>query len=171
MTAAVTTQSNGEERSSSLFDSLLGGLLGEPVCGSQLGQAGHRPSALNPLDDIDQVFVGFNPQNEAIVDKGVVNGEPFAATHGAGEEKGASAQGVISNSPFSTSVVNFESTVCEAASEKCSLVDSVGRRSSQRRFGQQLRVNFIHPAIKHVEDGKRASLPFSKLLTYSLLVA
>jgi hypothetical protein len=78
--------------------------------------------------------VKVTSQNQAIVDKGVGNGEPFATTHGAGEEKGASAQGEISNSSFGTSVVNFESTVCEAASEKCSFIFLTTRSTSLATF-------------------------------------
>ena len=69
ITGVKNRNPRAEGNSNGLFAALLGGLLGEPVSGSQLGQAFHGPTGFEPGDGVDQVFVGIDAENETVVDE------------------------------------------------------------------------------------------------------
>ena len=147
-----------------LLGSILSGLLGEPTRGGELTEAFQRPAGLDSIDDIDEVGVGVDAEDDAIVYERECSGEPLATTDGTGEEKVAPGDREGPDSSFAAPVVYLESPVLEAVTEVRSLVDGVGGRSSQRGLGQQLRMDTIDPFVKGIEQRYRAPPAFFETL-------
>jgi hypothetical protein len=147
-----------------LVGSMLSGLLGEPTRRGELAESLHGPTGFESVDDVDQVGVGIDAQDDAIVYERECSGEPLATTDGTGEEKVAPGDREGPDSSFTAPVVYLESPVFEAEAEVRSLVDGIGGCASQRRLGQQLGMNSVDPLVQGIEQRQRAPLAFFETL-------
>ncbi|MEY4548940.1 MAG: hypothetical protein RL685_5135 [Pseudomonadota bacterium] len=140
-----------------LFEALLSGLVGgSPVPGNELGQATHRPARVELADDIEQVLVGVDAEQGAVVDEGVGGGEPLAAACGAGEEVVVATDGEVADPSLDATVVDLEAPVLEAAPKEHTLVDRVGGSAAQRGLRQEFGVKVVNPVVERVEQRQRA---------------
>jgi len=71
-------------------------------------------TAFELVDGLLEVASGIDAEDEAVVDQGVDHREAFTAAHRAREEKVAATHREIANSPFGSTVVDFERAVAEA---------------------------------------------------------
>jgi len=83
----------------SLFESLLGGLLCQPVGRGEIAQAAQGPARFDAVDDIDEVNLRVDAENDAVVDEGKCGSESLAAAHGPGEQEVAACDGKVKWTP------------------------------------------------------------------------
>ena len=107
----------------SLFQALLTGLVGGgPGPGDELGEPSHGPARLELADDVEQVEVGVDAEQGAVVDEGVGGGESLAAAGGACEEVVAAADGEVADAALDAAVVDLEAPIFEATPKERSVL-------------------------------------------------
>jgi hypothetical protein len=140
----------------SLFATLVGGLLsgsrGGPAARNELAEPFQGPPGLELADDVDKVFVRVQPEQQTAIDQREGSRQALAATRRAGEEEVAACDGKGPDSSFDAPAVDLEAPVGEAAPEEFALIDRVGRRTPERRLGQEPRVDLVYPTIQSVEQ-------------------
>jgi hypothetical protein len=97
-----------------------------------------RPTGLELVDNVDQVRVGVDAKDKAVVDEGEGDGEG-------------------PDSALGPTVIDLESPVIEAVSEELPLVDGVGGRTSQGRLGEEFRMNGVDPFVESMPQPRRRS--------------
>lgn len=127
-------------------------MLEGPSGRGQLGEATEGPARLELGDDVLEVGLGVDAAEQAAVGQGEGDGEAFPAADGAGEVETPACGGEEPDSSFDATVVDLEAAVVEAAAEEVALVDGVGGRSTQRRLGQQLRVDEPDRVVRGTSD-------------------
>ena len=139
MLAKVQETNEQEVRDSGgLLCAFLSGFFSSPATGGQFAETGHRPLGLTLRDDVEQVVVGIDVQDCAVLNQRVHSGQALATKLRSGEKEIVPANSEVANSPLNAAVVNLEPPVFKATSKEGALRKCVRRRTVQNAFGQQL---------------------------------